>query len=93
MTDTLIDPDDVKDYAFDWTRGPNGNPGRLLDGEGIVSYVVTGTNITVDRHDEDSGVVTVWVSGATARPAISCRIVTDQGRTYDQTLALTLAQR
>lgn len=86
----IIDPDAELDYAFDWTAW-------LDDGETITSHtLVPTTGITVDNSTEDAGIVTVWVSGATPAKSlqrITCRIVTNEGRTDDRTMQFRVAER
>lgn len=72
MNAYVKDPDAVLDYAFDWSAW-------LADGEGIASYTITATGVTVDSDSQAAGIVTVWVSGGTAATTatLACRITTD----------------
>ena len=88
MSAFTIDKDAVLDFAFDWSAW-------LADTETIASHVVTPTDgVTVDSSTEDSGVVTVWLSGATApRQKVTCHIVTSDGREDDRTITLNVRER
>lgn len=87
MTFTL-DPDAVLDYQFNWVDW-------LDDDETITSHTVVPTaGIDVDSSTEDGGVVTVWVSGASGRyQRVTCRIITNQGRTDDRTIRFQVTDR
>lgn len=89
MSFTLsIDPDAVLDVAFDWTPW-------LGEGETIASHTThPSSGITVDDSDEADGIVTVWVSGAEDKvQRVTCRVVTNQGRTDDRTIKFTVLER
>lgn len=86
----IKDPDAELDFAFDWSAW-------LGDGEGIASYTITATGMTVDSDSESGGVVTVWVSGgaAGADATVACRVVTDNvpPRTDERTATIRIRQR
>ena len=81
------DPNEVLDYEIDWTD-------RLVAGETISSYswITESGTITIDSHSQAAGVVTAWLSGGTHGSSIvlTNRIVTNQGRTYDQSVRLRI---
>lgn len=77
------DPDDTADYQFIWTDE--------LGTDTVSSHtIIADTGITVDSSVESNGVVTVWLSGGTARYTyrVVCRVVTAGGRTLDQTMCI-----
>ena len=86
------DPNDVLDFGFDW--------GPLIDDTDDVvatstAEVLTG-GLVVDQHGPVIGTqkTTTWLSGGTVGPAsIRLRAVTSEGRTIDQTMILTVAER
>lgn len=85
------DPDAVLDYKFDWSTW-------LPTGDTIATATVTAsTGLTVDSSSiTDSGAsVTAWLSGGTvgAIYTLTCRIVTDQGRTEDRAISIRIEQR
>ena len=83
------DPDATLDWAFDWTSW-------LVDAETIVSHtILTDGTVTEDSSSDDGGVVTVWLSGGEVRDnaEVTCRIVTDQGRTDDRTITVRVRER
>jgi len=83
------DSDAVLDYAFefeDW----------LSPSETINSFtVIASPGITVDSSSNTVDTVTVWLSGGTAGVpyTVTCRIVTNQGRTDDRTMTIRVVNR
>jgi hypothetical protein len=83
------DPDAVLDYAFDWAD-------EWLEDDTIASYSINvPTGITVDSDSDTAGVVTVWLSGGTAGESytVTCRVVTDAGRTDDKSMHFNVIER
>ena len=94
------DPDDVLDYFFDWAGKTNGNWNSdwLASGEEITSKTVTAeAGITEDSSAINAAKngVTVWLSGGTAGQSyeVSCKAVTNQGRTVEKTMRIYCKQR
>lgn len=84
-----IDPNAVLDIRWDWTDW-------LAASETISTKTCTATTgITVGTPTEAAGVVIAFVSAATLGtvPRVTCRIVTNQGRTDDRTFRFTVAER
>ena len=83
-----IDPDATLDWAFDWSAW-------LAASETITGHTITADGtVTVDSSSAAAGTVTVWLSGAAgSRVQVTCRIVTNQGRTDDRTLTLLVGER
>jgi hypothetical protein len=82
--DPLIDPDETRDYTWDWSA-------RLLGGETITSHTVTVTGCTLGSHTATTTKVTAWASAAIPGPAsLTCHVVTSGGRTFDDTIRLTV---
>jgi len=68
----------------------------LQDDETIDSCTVTvSSGLTKDSDSEDSGIVTVWLSGGTAGEAyeVACKIVTSLGRTDERTVEIIVRER
>lgn len=88
------DPDDVLDYEFDWNAGDA--PG-LDDGDVIVTSTFPGfpAGITKVSDSHTNTTVTLWLSGGTDGETyeIVNRIVTNGGRTMDQTGKLKVKTR
>ena len=83
------DKDAVLDYAFDWSRW-------LSEGEIILSHSVqiTGGTAVVDGTSEVDAKVTAWISGAqVGNVHLTCRVVTNEGRTDDRTIMLQVQER
>ena len=86
----IKDPDATLDYAFDWSTY------WLQDDESIISHIVTvSSGLTKDMESENSGIVTVWLSGGNVGEnyEVSCRIVTSFGRTDDRTIKIMVRER
>lgn len=83
------DPAAILDYAFDWTAW-------LQHGEAITSHhVVAATGITKDSDHENTGVVTVWLSGGLPgrRHTVSCLISTNLDRTDERSMRIACQER
>jgi len=67
----------------------------MAESETITGHTITTTGtVTVDSSSVSAGAVTVWLSGAAgSRVQVTCRIVTNQGRTDDRTLTLLVGER
>lgn len=87
------DPNDVKEYKFDFAGLTNGRVGAEADfldsGETISSRTVTvGTGLTKnsDSITDTNTSVTVWVSGGTDKTdyTVTCQIVTSASRTIEK---------
>lgn len=87
MSSFRMDPDAVLDFKWDWSLW-------LADGETIATQTILpeGT-VTVGAVTESAGEVTVWLSAPQGRPALTCRITTNQGRTDDRTIRLSVGER
>ena len=84
------DPDDVLDYAFDWSK--------WLDGDtiGASSFdLVVPAGLVIDSQSNTASVSTVWLSGGIdgQQGQVRCRIVTAGGRTRDATATINIAER
>ena len=89
LQNPLKDPSAVLDYVFDWTEW-------LATGETITDHTITAdTGITVDSSTEDTGKVTVWLSGGTAGQnyKVACKITTSAGRTDERTIWIKVTDR
>jgi hypothetical protein len=89
LQNPLKDPSAVLDYVFDWTEW-------LATGETITDHTITAdTGITVDSSTEDTGKVTVWLSGGTAgiNYKVACKITTSAGRTDERTIWIKVVER
>lgn len=79
------DPNEVLDYRFDWTS-------RLATSETISTstFIVAEGSVTLANPSILDGKTTVWLSGGTLGEVnvITNRIVTNQGRTYDESARL-----
>lgn len=87
----LKDPDAVLDFVFDWSDW-------LEEGESIDSYdlsVSPSGSLAVDSDSESSGVITVWLSGGTARNRylLSCKITTDCTRIDERSMDIVCRNR
>lgn len=86
-TDNTIDPNESRDFAFDWTP-------QLATTETITSHTVTivdrlgvtATNATVSAHSATSTVVTARLSAATGTDVyVLCRVTTSTSQILDDT--------
>lgn len=86
------DPNEVLDYAFDWSP-------RGLEGDTIVSFtsaVESGTVVVDDSQFEPDKFTTVtWLSGGTEGETckILLRLTTTLGRVLDETLSIKIKSR
>ena len=83
------DPSAILDWAYDWTDW-------LAAAETITDHTITAdTGITVDSSTEDTGKVTVWLSGGTAgiNYKVACLVKTSAGRTDERTIWIKVANR
>lgn len=96
------DPDAVLDYAWDWAApvSPDNPKGPWLrDSETISTFEVTidpdDNTLTKNTPTKADGVITVWLTGGTVETTydVACRITTDQGRTDERTIQLTVTNR
>ncbi len=87
------DPDEVLDYRIDWL-GTSSDPGPLFGSADIISNSlwVVPAGITSETETNDSGSVTIWLSGGTVGTTyeILNRITTADGRVFDQTVKLAI---
>ena len=80
------DPDSVKDYQWDWSAWLDTDNSEEINSHSIVE---TG-DLEIDSSEDTTTTVTAWISGGTAGTAqrVTCRIVTNQGRTDDRSIIL-----
>lgn len=84
------DPNEVLDYDLDWSAQ------MTADTDEIVSSMWTvPAGITKDSQSATTTRTKVWLSGGTANATYELlnRIVTDGGRTFDQTVKLKMKDR
>jgi hypothetical protein len=87
-----IDPQDVLDYVFDWTKMIN-DP---ADGLSSTTAVVSSGTVTIDSHAVIAGTqkTVTWLSDAQVGDInIVLHVVTNMGREIDQTMLVRCAQR
>ena len=86
----IKDPDEILDYAFDWSSW-------LATGETISTRTISvESGLTESSTDtESSGVVTVWLSGGTVGNEydVACKIVTSASRTAERTMTIKVLQK
>lgn len=82
------DPNEVLDYEIDWSARIGG------DAISSVTWTVP-SGITKDRDAVSGDIAAIWLSGGTAGTSydIGCRVVTTGGRTYDETVTLSVSNR
>lgn len=87
------DPDEVLDYAIDWTA-------ELADkndtAQSAAWTVPDGLTQPAGKPPTlDGGKATVWLAGGTSGRtySVSCRLTTTAGRIYDRSLVITVANR
>lgn len=82
------DPDEVLDYVVRWAA-------RLAGDTIDTSTWVVPAGLTKDSDTKTGTTTTIWLSGGTAGQEYSLvnRVVTAGGRTMDQTITLTCAER
>lgn len=80
------DPHSVKDYQWDWAAYLDTGNSEEINSHTIVE---TG-DLVIDSSSNDDTTVTAWISGGTAGTTqqVTCRIVTNQGRTDDRSIIL-----
>lgn len=85
------DPDDICDYHFDWSQ-------RLEEGETIATstFTVDAGTVTIGTGAQaptiSGALTTVWLLGGAPREVcvITNRIVTSEGRRYDDSTKLRI---
>ena len=84
------DPNAVLDYTFDW--GPYLTP--LGDTISTATWVLS-TGLTKVSQSNTTTTATAFVSGGTLgeTATLTCRIVTNGGRTDDRSLSLKIVER
>jgi len=97
LQNPLKDPSAVLDYVFDWTEWLATGETIAVDsetGEKLIT-ITADTGITVDSSTEDTGKVTVWLSGGTAgiNYKVACLITTTEGRTDERTIWIKVVER
>jgi hypothetical protein len=80
------DPDATLDYTFDWSDWL----GVSEQISGAPTTTVTGATKGSTTYDTTS--VTQWISGGTAgeTATIACKITTNQGRTDERTISVSI---
>lgn len=90
MRKFVKDPSAVLDYTWEWAD-------FLAEGEAIESKAIiqSADVLTVDSQANDDNTVTAWLSGGEVgeRVFVTCRIVTDQGRTDDRSIYVWVANQ
>jgi len=92
-----LDPDEVKDYAFDFTDeiGANAIDSYAIDvsaglakGDGVTEVTTPSGNLTPPEPSVTGAVVTVWLYVASGyspgKKAVTCHAIAG-GRAYDKT--------
>jgi hypothetical protein len=86
------DPNEVKDYTLDW-----GTRRLAADGSETISTSAwtVPSGITKDSDSDTDTTTTVWLSGGTAgvHYRLTNRVVTNQGRTYDWSITVQVADQ
>ena len=83
------DPNEVLDYVLDWSA-------RIAAEDAISTSTWTvPAGITKDSSSNDDTTSTIWLSGGTTGQTYSLlnRVVTDAGRTMDQTVKITVKDK
>lgn len=83
------DPDDVLDYAIDWSDV------LAADGDTIASVAWTfPAGLTKTSEAIDGAQTVAWISGGQdgSRYSVGCRMTTAGGRIYDRTISLSVRQ-
>lgn len=81
------DPDEHVDYGLDWSA--------RLRGDSILSSTwIVPDGLTADQDSDNGSLTIVWLSGGTVGKTydIVNRVVTQNGRTFDQTVRLRISQ-
>lgn len=82
------DPNEVLDYEIDWSA-------RIGSDEiSTVTWTVP-VGITKNSDTISDAIAVIWLSGGTAGQSydIGCRVVTTGGRTFDETVTLSVSSR
>ena len=83
------DPNEVLDYGLDWTA--------RLAGDSITasSWTVDVGTITIDSDENTTTLTTAWLSGGSAGTTytLTNRVVTEGGRTMDQSVTLDCVEK
>ena len=90
-TSYVKDPDSVLDFGFNWTDWLKEGGEDTIETYFLYPY----GDITIDSHSEDTGIVTMWLSGGKVGTTcrIICRVVTSNGRTEDQTMEIRIRNK
>ncbi len=81
------DPNEVVDYDLDWSAQMTADTDTI-----VTSTWTVPVGVTKDSSSATTTRTKVWLSGGTAGEAYSLlnRVVTDGGRTFDQTIVLKM---
>jgi len=86
----LKDPDAILDYTWDWTA-------YLTDiADEIEDYLMFAElPLVVESHSRNGNKITAFISGGVAdtTPTVTCRIITENGRTDDRTITMKIVER
>ncbi len=85
----IKDPDEKKDYGFDWKR-------NLADGETIsVSAWAIPVGLTEVSSQISDTMTVVWLSGGSDGTTYSCtnRVTTSEGRIWERSLDIVVQER
>jgi hypothetical protein len=84
------DPNAVLDYIWDWEAWLDTDNSEVINSHTIVE---TG-DLVVDSSTDTDTTVTAWVSAGSAGTAqrVTCRIVTNQGRTDDRSIIIRVKE-
>lgn len=90
MTDNTIDPNEARDFQWDWTSALGTGETIASSNVSIVdSLGVTATNATIDAQDHTTTSVTARLSGASGVYVYAlCRVTTSTGQILDDTWCL-----
>ena len=84
-----IDPDATMAYTFRWD-------GWLTHGYEIVAHeILTDGDIQIVSDSRQGSDVTIWVTGVSGRPSVTCRVTTDGAvpLTDDRTITFKSVQK
>lgn len=84
-------PNETLDYPFDWLPGLP--PAPLAPSETVSSASFTvDTGVTIIAQSYTTTNATVWLAGGTLGETynVVCAVITNQGRTLDQTMLLKI---
>ena len=86
------DPDAVKDYTIDWSEWLEDIADTITSSSWEVDE---GSGLTIDSDSSTTTAATVWLSAGTegTRYRVRNRIVTDGGRTEDQSLFIRIREQ